>query len=335
MKTFMMTEMLGIRIKRAAQKLFPLIFFLGAVWAVGDELPSVKDMKFGALLEAWPLMAFLLLGTALNWGLEAYKWYLLGNSSLGLSYEQALKGVLVGTAVSMWMPGRVGSWLGKLSFVPSADRKTAIHPLLTSGAAQFFVTVSMAGFAALSFWSFRTLPSFDIPAEGLLLYGGIFTLLFCIGGASFYKILHSRSGRAVLMKAGLRRGKLLSIRELPGKLYGRVLALAYMRYSVFLLQFVLALRYWVTDASLSLLLLSVPIVLFIVSVLPSFVLAKLGVREMVIVAVMAPFFGQESSLILASFSIWLVNLAVPALFGAGLLLERSYSSSSSPASADR
>lgn len=329
----MRTEKLAFQVWSGAQRLLPILLFLGAIWAISDQLPSVKDMKFGVLLEAWPLMALLLLGTVLNWGMEAYKWYLLGNSSLGLSYEQALKGVLVGTAVSMWMPGRVGSWLGKLSFVPAADRKTAIYPILTSGAAQFFVTVTVAAFAALCFWSLPSLPAFELPAEDLLLYGGIFTLLFCIGGAIFYKILHSRFGRALLMKAGSGRGELLSVRDLPGKLYGKVLAVAYMRYGIFLLQFVLALSFWVPNAPVALLLLTVPLVLFIVSVLPSFVLAKLGVREMVILAVMAPLFGHESSLILASFSIWLVNLAIPALLGAGILLERSFSSS--PAPADR
>lgn len=329
----MRTEKLALQAWWAAQRLFPILLFMGAIWAISDELPGVKDMKFRSLMEAWPLIGLLLLGTALNWGLEAYKWHLLGRSSLELSYKNALKGVLVGTAIAMWMPGRVGAWLGKLSYVPSGERKTALYPLLTSGAVQFFVTVSVA---AISFVGFRALPSLTLVEGSIrefLFYGVCFSGLFTVGGIIFYKFLHSRIGRTLLFKTGLGKGKLLSVRELPKKLYGKVLALAYMRYGIFLMQFVLALSFWVPNASVPLLLLTVPLVLFIVSVLPSFVLAKLGVREMVIVAVMAPLFGQESSLILASFSIWLVNLAIPALLGAGILLERSFSSS--PAPADR
>lgn len=315
----------SISAKLIAKKLFPFLLFVVALWAISDELLSIKDMKIPSLLEAWPIGSVLLIGSIFNWGLEAYKWHLLGSSSLSLSYGQALKGVLVGSAIGMWMPGRVGAWIGKLSFVASRDRKTALFPLMTSGAVQFFVTISAAIFSGCYFYFDQDIALFQLSNAKLIFYGGLFTLFFIAGALAFYAFLHSKHGRNLLHKLGLRNGKLLSIGELPRKLYGQVLALAYMRYSVFLLQFVLALNFWVPEASPYLFLAAVPLILFIVSVLPSFILAKLGVREMVILSVLAPFVGHEAELVLASFSIWVVNLALPAFFGACILLERSLS----------
>lgn len=315
-----MLRRISIDVKRGIEKAIPVLVFVFALWTVGTELPSLKDMKFRSLFEAWPLLSFLLLGSAINWGLEGSKWYLLGRDTINASYGASLKGVLAGTTIGMWMPGRVGAWVGKLYYVPTRKRSYALFPLMTSGASQFFVTVFMASLAASIWWGMDLGPGAELPVSGLLGYGFLFSSLFLIGGGAFYFFLHSGRGKSVLDRLGFRSEHLLSFRELSKKLYAKVMGLAFFRYGVFLLQFVVALHFWVSDASLAFLFVSVPIVLFVVSVLPSFVLAKLGVREMVVVSLLAPLFGQEEQLILASFTIWLVNLAFPALIGAAILL---------------
>lgn len=302
------------------KRLIPFLVFLAALGSIGYELPALKDMKFQSLLELWPMMGVLFLGSILNWGLEGYKWYLLGRSSFGLTYKEALKGVLSGLTMGMFLPKRVGAWVGKMSFVPSSKRRTALFPMMASGALQFFVTV-LAAFLAAALWlSFGQAQAWGFSMKEALVWGGGFSLLLALAGTSLYHALHSRLFRRLLLKFGVASGRLLSIKDLPRSLYFKVLVLALLRYSVFFLQFAIALKVLIPQSELLLLFFSVPLVLFFVSVLPSFILAKLGVREMVVVAVMAPLFGHEPMLMLASFSVWMFNLAIPAIVGGGVLL---------------
>ncbi len=318
----MLTKRITIAVRPLAEKLLPFFLFALAVWAIGDGLPSLKDMKIRSLVEAWPLITFLLLGSVLNQGVEAYKWFLLGKSGPHFSYKNACKGVLAGLAIGMWMPGRVGAWLGKLHFVPSGRRSSALFPLMVSSGMQFAVTLIAAIGSLLLLGSGITGDPNALLSSRVLLFSGLFAFLFLIGGWGFYRFLHARKGRSLLERAGFQAEKLHSFRALSYQLYGKVFAVAALRYAVFFFQFLVALLFWVPQAPLMGFALGIPVVLFIVSVLPSFVLAKLGVREMVVVAVMAPLCGHEEQLLLASFSIWLVNLAIPALFG-GMLLLRS------------
>ncbi len=309
--------------KARIERVVPLLIFLLALWSIGDELPGLKDMKIRSLFEAWPLMAFLLIGSVLNWGTEALKWYCIGRKSIGLSFPKALKGVLTGTAIGMWMPGRVGPWIGKLFYVPSEKRGKALYPLMASGGVQFFVTLLLASMALLM-WSFYK-PAGPFPASAFLDHAFLFTILFLTLGIGSYYLLQSSWGRKAIDRMGFRSDDLLTFRDLSFTLYSKVFGLASLRYLVFLFQFVAVLRFWLPGSDIGALLLAIPVILLIITVLPSFVLAKLGVREMVIVAVMAPLFGHEERLILASFSIWIVNLALPALVGAIVALISRFS----------
>ncbi len=302
------------------EKLFSMLLFVLALWGVGDGLASLKDTKFTPFLEAWPIFLLLLGGSVLNWGLEAWKWALLARGGLELSYKASLKGVLAGVTIGMWMPGRIGAWIGKMHFVPRGERSRAMFPLMASSAVQFFVTVMMAAIACL-FWAMDPGIAFgELSSKGVFGMGALFTHLLIFGGVATYSFLHSPRGKKCLDKLGFRSDQLLKVRELSLQRYSKVLGLATFRYLVFLGQFVLALGFLVPEGSVPFFFLSVPISLFILSVLPSFVLSKLGVREMVIVAVMAPICGHQAQLILASLSIWVVNLALPALLGVFFLL---------------
>ena len=304
--------------KAGLERLIPFLIFLLALWSIGDELPGLKDMKFRSVWEAWPLMVFLVIGSTVNWGIEALKWYCIGQRSIGLSVVAALKGVLTGTAIGMWMPGRIGSWLGKLFYVPFERRGKALYPLMASSGIQFLVTFFMAA-TALLIWSLYK-PGVDLPASSFLGHALLFTFLFLAAGVGAYFLLQSPMGQKGIERLGLRSDELLSFKDLSFFLYIKVLGLASLRYLVFLFQFLVVLRFWIPSAEIGVLLLAIPVALLVITVLPSFVLAKLGIREMVIVTVMAPLFGHEERLILASFSIWLVNLALPAMTGAGIAL---------------
>jgi hypothetical protein len=309
-----------IPIRPWAEKLIPLFLLLIAFWGIGDGFASLKDMKFGALLEAWPIILLLLLGSVLNWGLEAQKWTQLARKGTGLTYGESVKGVLAGVTIGMWMPGRIGAWLGKLHFVPNGKRTEALVPLMGSSASQFVLTVLMAAVAG-SFWWWNgssVLPA--LSPERLMALGGLFTLTFLLGGVLLYRSLHSPLGKRLLDRLGFQPDKLLSLQDLSAEQYSKVLGLAGLRYLVFLAQFVLALTYWTQGVAIASFFMAVPVTLFIVSVLPSFVLSKLGVREMVVVAVMGPMCGDEAGLLLASLSIWVVNLLLPAMVGAFCLI---------------
>ncbi|MCB0771783.1 MAG: hypothetical protein KDB93_00205, partial [Flavobacteriales bacterium] len=67
-------------------------------------------------------------------------------------------------------------------------------------------------------------------------------------------------------------------------------------------------------------LMTVPVVYLVSTLIPTMLLSELGVRGSVAVAMFAPLGGPAAMVLLASFGLWLVNLALPALAGALILL---------------
>ena len=96
----------------------------------------------------------------------------------------------------------------------------------------------------------------------------------------------------------------------------KVLSLSLLRYLIFSIQFYLLFLVYGCDFGFFPALLMISMTFFVMSIVPTFTIAELGVRG----AVSAFFFGKLTIDVLpvlnATFSLWLINLALPALIGA-------------------
>lgn len=96
---------------------------------------------------------------------------------------------------------------------------------------------------------------------------------------------------------------------------GKVLAYSFGRFGVFTLQFFLLLRVFEVEISYPTALMLISITYFVMAIIPTIAIAELGVRGSVAVFFIGMASGNELAILTASFLLWLINLAFPALIG--------------------
>jgi hypothetical protein len=99
-----------------------------------------------------------------------------------------------------------------------------------------------------------------------------------------------------------------------------VLLLSSLRYFVFVGQFIILLSAFDSGVSVSAALFGVPMVYLIATLIPTVMLTELGVRGSVAIAILVPFGGVDSAVLLATTCLWTINVAIPACAGSVVLL---------------
>lgn len=276
---------------------------------------DVRQALYGAPAWFWPLMLVL---TALNWGLEAAKWRWLVGHLEPMGRWRAFAATLAGTSIGLVTPNRTGEFAGRVLFLAPENRWQGAFATVLGSMAQFVTTVVLGGIAMVPWWYGAW------PVDGLAAWGSMALMalaaLVALGTLVVYfrpRLLHQLVLMVPLLRRLGRSAEVLqgySTRDLAS-----VLGLSMARYAVFWLQYVLALHVfaevgWEMGAWL------VPVIYLIVTLVPTMMLTELGVRGSVAVAVLAPLGGAPALVLMASFGVWAVNLALPAMVGAVIML---------------
>ncbi|HRY32663.1 MAG TPA: hypothetical protein P5531_06820 [Bacteroidales bacterium] len=303
--------------------------------------PLIVKERFLDAEGFYPLLVFLVALMLLNWGLESLKWRRLIGSLEKLSFTRCLGAVLTGVTISFFSPNRAGEFLGRVFSLRQANRIDASLVTVTGSFAQFIVTL-VAGSGALILYLDRHAAFFEgmLPAfragqviAWLLVSAALLLLYFNIGLFSGLARHSQKGGRLRLWLQHL-----LILRSLHTRDLSFVILLSSLRYAVFSFQACLLLRFslpgisW-TDAGLI-----SGVFFLVVTLIPSFALAEIGIRGSVAVY-LTELYGQSAGLppgetilpaLLTFTMLWVMNIALPALLGVfGLLQLRFFKETTS------
>ncbi|MBP8823446.1 MAG: flippase-like domain-containing protein [Flavobacteriales bacterium] len=263
----------------------------------------------------WPLMVAL---SVLNWGLEAVKWRWLMAGLEPMRLTKAFAATLAGTSMGLFTPNRTGEYVGRVLFLAPDNRWPGGFATLLGSLAQLLATV-LIGVCALLWWR-------SGPGHGGMPWGegALLALVALVGMAALALFL-----RPVLLGRLVRAVPLLRRTAASAQVLERfttadrlaVLGMSLARYAVFWLQYVLCLSV-LAGIGWQGALVAVPVIYLVVTLLPTMALSEMGVRGSVAVALLAPQYATPGPVLLASFGVWAVNLAVPALAGL-LILQRA------------
>ena len=261
----------------------------------------------------------------LNWGTEAAKWKYIIARIEKVSFFQAFKAILTGITISTFTPNRVGEYFGRAFILKKAHPLDAIILTIVGSMSQLLVTV-IAGTTSLLFLlpQFEAqnykLPGFVIPGLFILL------ILFNAGFLIFY--LNIRAIRPVaryFLKRHWRKvyRYISVIGQVHPKELLKVLLYSTVRYSIFFLQFYLALRLFGVRLSLREAMLLLPVIYLTLAVIPTIALTELGVRGSVAIYIISTYLllhggapdDTGTAVLSAATLIWTVNLAFPAIAG--------------------
>ncbi len=241
---------------------------------------------------------------SLNWILEAWKWKTLLQEIEPISGVQAIKAVLSGLALGMLLPAGTGDVAGRIIYL---QKKTeGIGAGVLSGIIQTVITLSF-GYGSLLFMAQKF--NLSNTLEIYLLFGIPIIALVSI-------ILWSNLSKTILKQNQRWQQVLLAILSLSKKQWFRLIGIGMIRHFVFILQFAL-LFYW-ADVQLpfSDTLAVINSIFLAKTIIPALnFVSDLGIRELSAIYFMRHYEVDINQVITATFSLWLINIAIPVLIG--------------------
>ena len=289
-----------------------------------QDLPHLLDGLRNALSGAatgkglvW-LTALLLL-MPLNWLLEAYKWKTAIGTLQPVSLFTAFKATLSGVSFSVSLPNRVGEYLGRMLYLDEGNRLKAIPVTVIASLSQLLLTLVAGVFSVIYLF-----PALSKPGLFTVTYLVLFTGA-AIAGLILLLMLYFKVGGLSSRLLNMFNVKWLhywveGLSYFDNQRLRRMLWLSAIRFGIFLLQYGCAFAIFNVSLTPITLVATVSLCFLLMSVVPNFAIAELGIRGMLMVWVIGIYSTNKAGILLATLSIWLVNLILPAAVGALLLL---------------
>lgn len=260
------------------------------------------------LLAAGALMPF-------NWWAETQKWLPFVRCYEPMSGWRALGAIWAGVAVSLCTPNRVGEYGGRILFVRPGNRWQAVVATLVGNIAQALVLATAGAIGAT--WLAWRLDWADPCSVGLLAAAataGSIVPWFCYfnlrRAIAFARRLPLVNRFKHVVKDGVRAVRGFERRELHF-----VAAWALLRYIVYTTQYFLLLRFFGIEMSLSDGLAGISTLFLLQTGLPLPPVTGLLARGNLAVGLWAQFGGGAAESLAATFSLWIINLILPAFLG--------------------
>jgi MFS family permease len=270
------------------------------------------------------LFVIAILLMPVNWCIETYKWQRLVNQLHPTNFLGAMRGVLSGMSVSLFLPNRVGEFGGRVLQLPPGMRLQGIAFSIIGSQSQLFSTVL---YGTLALWVANYngwLETFyqsgtNYILKQILNYIALFATI--ITGMIYWRIpwILTLLERIPFIKKfvfALKKAEQLTTKDLT-----RTFLLSSIRYATFLAQYVFMLQVFNVQIPLYILIVLVAVYYLIMAVIPSITIAELGIRGKVAISLFGVLAAEQmGGITLATSIIFILNLLVPAAIGSITLL---------------
>lgn len=327
-----------------------LLVTIGLIWALYRQLFVAHDFDilastFVKTIHDAPLhyLVLLIVFVPINLFLEAWKFNLLVNSSAQLdetiqvrklSIRESFRRILAGLSIGIFTPNRVGEYAGRLTNAKPGERKTVIAATFLGGIAQWIpllygglMGLFLLGVPEVKELQAEELKIFLVALLGLgflVVYFQFEKILKLVGGFLERVNYSSKSSRGWFSR---KRDSLLSkISSLTNLQVSSVstrvtvLLIASLRYCIYLLQLVLALKFVGLDVSWGSLFAGSAALFLAQTFLPLPAVVQALARTELALLLWASFSPNPLSIAVGSMLIFVLNLGLPALIGLFIIL---------------
>lgn len=272
--------------------------------------------------KSWQLITVLFL-MLINWGIETKKWQLLIRHLQPIKFLTAFKSVLSGCSVTMLTPNRIGEYGGRILYIQPQNRIKAISLTIVGSISQLLVTMVM-GCIGLLFLRYISQSSSNVLPVLPHFWGNVLIYL-CVGVTVLIFLFYWRISWLVkVLEKVAAFNKFIKhisvLDEFTNKQLMQILLLSFVRYLVFVLQYVLLLQalqvqipfftcYWL-----------IAVFYLVMAVAPTIGFIELPLRIGALWAILQYFSNNELAISSAALGIWLINLVLPAIIGSLLIL---------------
>lgn len=245
----------------------------------------------------------------INWFLESIKWRIALSEYKLISSTHSFYSVLLGVSAGILTPARLGEYAGRMSLMDKKDLGPSSIATFVSSTMQMIVTFIFGSVASIYIFSQYEL--IDI-SQSLIISGGLFMMGLLICLLYFMPRIINALGQFRYLK------RFLPAQGVSLPRYGiilRVFLYAVLRYSIYTLQYALVFLCFGINVGLPLMLAFIFLAFFCQSLLPLPPVASLVGRGGVAIILFTQLGISEYVILSATFSIWVINLLIPAFCG--------------------
>ena len=268
-------------------------------------------------------LAFVVILMPLNWFIESKKWSISLHKTYPISHTSSIKSVLAGVALGIFTPNRSGEFVGRVLPLPEEHRTQGVFSNAICSLSQLTITLVIGSICLFGliphYLIFET--SFIVTLiQFILVAFSVLVLLFYARSTRLLKLISKIKWlRKILHEPALK--VTISSGVLPALIGNSVL-----RYFVFFFQFIAILTFYNVELNSFFSIIHIPIIYLTLAIIPTIALSELGIREGVSIAVLSGISDNTLGIISASFTLWIINIAVPALIGSTVLIRLKFQS---------
>jgi uncharacterized membrane protein YbhN (UPF0104 family) len=303
--------------------IFYKIFYNQDIGKIGTSISIACDAKSFF----WVLGVMVLL-MAFNWAIETYKWRYLILKLERISFYTSLKAVLVGITFSSFTPNRVGDYFGRALMLENSDKRSGFLITVVGSIAQTIVTIVLGTIGIILIGRYMSFNDLGFENMSFIFFKVILVVFNVLLLLFYFKIS--------FLKSWIQRIKMFNkisayFEVLSSYTYVEllnVLLLSLTRYVVFVFQFYLLL--FVFDIHIAILdgMALISAIYLVTTIVPTIALTELGVKSAAAIYFFEMYFKNSNNLnsialgvVAATFALWVINLAIPALVGSIYVLK--------------
>ncbi len=274
-------------------------------------------------------LAFAIILVFANWGLESLKWKWLIGKYETVSLALSFKAVLSGVCLSIVTPNQIGDFAGRVIHLQVLNKIKGSLITVIGHTAQVLITCFFGLFALWYLGNsihqnqligaqssfLNKLPNIQLSQFWSLYIPLLFVFLM---GLSIWIYLNLQSVYAYFKRFAwlVKFEKYVQVFEAysPKELFG-ILCISFFRYLVFLLQYYLLLVFFDVQIAPLSAVCCIIATFCVQSVVPSFFLLEIGLRGASALWFFGMFSSQTPAILMAAYSLWIINMMVPALMG--------------------
>ncbi len=280
---------------------------LGDIWLAFQQQLTTADL---------PLLIIVLLLMPLNWMAEAEKWRQFVHRYEHFPRRKAFLAVMTGVSFSLFTPNRVGEYGGRMLYVHPRNQWRAVVANLVGNFCQFMVLTGIGGIGSMYIIHRFSIVDTNIGnlLIGVAIAGSVF-MLWCYYHIQIVIDIIKRLRFIQPFLPWLRQLNLGVIRQFSSADLTDILRWALIRFCIYSVQYYLLLRFFGIDPGLISAFAGISALFLLQTSIPLPPVAGLVARGNMAVLLWEQFGANEIAALAATFSLWVINLVIPALIG--------------------
>lgn len=259
-------------------------------------------------------LVFTLILLPFNWAAETMKWLPLVRRAEKMSFLKGYKAVLAGVTFSLFMPNRVGEFGGRVLFLRPRNVLKGVFSTVVGSLAQQIVLIAF-GFLGFAYFLIELWKVEKFVLQGIVFLGLAFIGLMFFVFLNLEVVVPIFKRLRILYRFPNVVKSINIIRQYTKRELLTTLFWALARYMIYSLQYYLMLRFFGINVPILRGASCIATIYLVQTSIPLPPVIGLLARGQVAIQIWGMFGANEISILAATFSLWVINLMIPATIG--------------------